>query len=256
MQSANQHIVYLSDICGAPNHRGEDTSGQLRTSSYCIFVKLPKRPECVLLVHGYTGAYDEVSADVAAFLYRRRTLSSPLYGSWSTELDIAPDDSVLPEETLAELERRGYLTRFSRQQETDYFKSIANIVHSLERKRPCYILVPSYDCNLRCPYCFQDYMRTDPAFRRLLQPMTPELADRILAGILELEGTDSAGTHREFTFFGGEPLAAANKPLIEYIVRRASEMGPAAFGAVTNGTDLDAYVDLLGPSRISSLQVT
>jgi uncharacterized protein len=86
--------------------------------------------------------------------------------------------------------------------------------------------------------------------------MTPELADRILAGILELEGTDSAGTHREFTFFGGEPLAAANKPLIEYIVRRASEMGPAAFGAVTNGTDLDAYVDLLGPSRISSLQVT
>ena len=95
MQSANQQIVYLSDICGAPNHRGEDTSGQLRTSSYCIFVKLPKRPECVLLVHGYTGAYDEVSADVAAFLYRRRTLSSPLYGSWSTELDIAPDDSVL-----------------------------------------------------------------------------------------------------------------------------------------------------------------
>jgi hypothetical protein len=63
-----------------------------------------------------------VSADVAAFLYRRRTLSSPLYGSWSTELDIAPDDSVLPEETLAELERRGYLTRFSRQQETDYFQ--------------------------------------------------------------------------------------------------------------------------------------
>ena len=39
----------------------------LRTSSYTIFVKLPAQGEDVLLVHGYTGAYDRVSGSVAAF---------------------------------------------------------------------------------------------------------------------------------------------------------------------------------------------
>src|SRR5215510_15712501 len=135
MQSANQQIVFLSDLCGTTTRPEEQNPGHLRTSSYCIFVRLPKRPESVLLVHGYTGAYDEVSSDVAAFLYRRRTLSAPLYGTWSAELDDDSNETIPSEETLAELETRGYLTRLSRRGELDYFRSIADVVHSFESKR-------------------------------------------------------------------------------------------------------------------------
>ncbi|HSG40010.1 MAG TPA: hypothetical protein VLE27_10265, partial [Thermoanaerobaculia bacterium] len=37
----------------------------LRTSSYTIFVDLQGNDQDVLLVHGYTGAYDRVSRRVA-----------------------------------------------------------------------------------------------------------------------------------------------------------------------------------------------
>jgi uncharacterized protein len=88
--------------------------------------------------------------------------------------------------------------------------------------------------------------------------MTPELVDRMLTGIVDLENAnpDSKMDARQFTFFGGEPLLAANREIVEYIVRRASALGPAVFGAVTNGTELESYRDLLGPNSISSLQIT
>ena len=59
----------------------------LRTSSYTIFVKLQDQAEDVLLVHGYTGAYDRVSSGVAAFLRSREVkhAAKPLYEEWSLE---------------------------------------------------------------------------------------------------------------------------------------------------------------------------
>src|SRR5262245_7644304 len=105
----HQQLIQL--MRGVDSRRVEvPPPGSPRTSSYCIFVKLPSRPEQVLLVHGYTGAYDEVSLDVAAFLYARRTVSTPLYGNWVSEFDPPRDGAAPSDDTLAELEERGYLT--------------------------------------------------------------------------------------------------------------------------------------------------
>ena len=258
METLNQQLVTLSVDQPDDQLVPSVSAGERRASSYCIFVKLPKRQDRVLLVHGYTGAYDEVSLDVAAFLSSRRAVPKPLYGKWSPEFNDVPHEATPSEATLAELENRGYLTTLTVAQEKERLKTIAGLVHSSESKGFSYIVVPSYDCNLRCPYCFQDYMRTDPSFRPKLRRMTPELVDRMLAGILDLENADpdSKMDARHFTFFGGEPLLAANHEIVEYIVRRANALGPAVFGAVTNGTELETYRDLLGPDAISSLQIT
>jgi uncharacterized protein len=261
MEIQNQQLVTLS-VSPTQNHLVNEEStgatGETRTSSYCIFVKLPKRQDKVLLVHGYTGAYDEVSLDVAEFLYAKRPRSAPLYGKWSSEFNnLYPEESP-SEVTLSELENRGYLTTLTVAEEKERLRSIAAAVHSLQTRGLSYIVVPSYDCNLRCPYCFQDYMRTDPSFQPKLGQMTTELVDQLLDGILELEeaNADAKTDSRQFTFFGGEPLLAKNVSIVEYIVRRASALGPSAFGAITNGTELEAYGELLGPGAISNLQIT
>ena len=57
-------------------------------------------------------------------------------------------------------------------------------------------------------------------------------------------------------FFGGEPLLAASRPIVEHVIRRARERGEAHFWAISNGTELDAYEDLLGPEALSSVQIT
>src|SRR5947209_13119285 len=257
MPTTSQLITLTLDEPASGAHVST-AAGELRTSSYCIVVKLPKDPNQVLLVHGYTGAYDEVSVDVAEYLYARRAVSKPLYGTWTSEFDGSSGGEGLDQETIAELENRGYLTNLSIEQERERLKSVAGLVHSFEMQSVNYILVPGYDCNLRCPYCFQDHMRTDPAFGHLLRRMTREIVDRILEGIVDLETAlpEQAQGHRQFTLFGGEPLLAGNFEIIEYILQRASTLGPCTFGAITNGTDLDRYVSLLGPEGISSLQIT
>lgn len=55
--------------------------------------------------------------------------------------------------------------------------------------------------------------------------------------------------------FGGEPLLAENRDIVEYIVTEGEKRG-YTFSAVTNGYDLDKYIDLINKKRINKIQVT
>jgi uncharacterized protein len=120
--------------------------------------------------------------------------------------------------------------------------------------------MPTYQCNLRCSYCFQDHMRTDPAHRHLLRIMEPAMVDRIFQGMDRIEAAhgipEAAERNRSITLFGGEPLLEASRSVVEYIVHKAHARGRAKLSAITNATDLHAYEDLLGPDHIAALQVT
>jgi uncharacterized protein len=234
----------------------------LRTSSYTIFVKLPDSHEDVLLVHGYTGAYDRVSRGVADFLRSRqaRRTAKPLYGDWSPEPEPLVADMV-SDATIDLLKDQGYLTELSLDEEETLFSRLAVKLHERAlRQAPSYIFMPTYDCNLRCSYCYQDHMRTDYSFKHLLRSMRRPIVDRIFAAlprIEELHGLEAqASRRRNIGFFGGEPLLAAHRSIVEHILGKAFEMGEADFWAVTNGTELDAYRDLLGPAGIARLQIT
>jgi len=234
----------------------------LRTSSYTIYVKLPDNDQDVLLVHGYTGAYDRVSRDVADFLRSREAKrhAKPLYGDWSAEPEAAAAGTV-SDATIDLLRGQGYLTELSPDEEETFFSHLAVKLHERAlRQAPTYIFMPTYDCNLRCSYCYQDHMRTDCSFKHLLRTMRQPMVDRIFAALPRIEerhGLDPAALRRRtIGFFGGEPLLAANRPIVEHILGKAFEMGETDFWAVTNGTEIDAYRDLLGPAGIARLQIT
>jgi len=234
----------------------------MRTSSYVIYVDLPQEPDQMLLVHGYTGAYDKVSKGVATYV---RSLEpgkapKPLYGDWQPETLENGIIEMPSDETIAILRRRGYLTDLSKEQETELLKRIAVKIHQRGMQRaPGYIFMPTYNCNLRCSYCFQDHMRTNPLYGHLLRTMSPAIVDRIFAAMPRIEavhGFPSGTEHRGIGFFGGEPLLAVSKPIIEQIINKTLSMGTGSFWAVTNATELDAYEDLLSPKLIGGLQIT
>ncbi|HWM94934.1 MAG TPA: radical SAM protein [Thermoanaerobaculia bacterium] len=235
----------------------------LRTSNYTIYVDLPGNSEEMLLVHGYTGAYDKVSRRVATYMrsLERRRPPKPLYGDWSPEAEVEGQVPLPSEGTLQVLKRRGYLTEMSPESEAEFFTAVTDRLH--QRKilgMPSYIVMPTYNCNLRCSYCFQDHMRTDQRFGHLLRTMRPEMVDRIFAGLPKIEalhGIEGDGPRaRRIGFFGGEPLLEASRPTVQYIMDKALALGTAAFWAVTNGTELHAYEALLSPEKLSQLQIT
>jgi len=235
----------------------------MRTSSYVIYVDLPDTQDEVLLVHGYTGAYDRVSRKVAAFLRNGEAghVPRPLYGTWDDH--IAPDEAVEPPigETVERLTGRGYLTDLDVEAEARYLADNVERWHAARAMQaPQFIFMPTYDCNLRCAYCFQDHMRSKPELKGLLRTMDFATVDKIFAAVPRIEALHGVGAHnlppRSIGFFGGEPLLRQSRPVIEHIMRRAREAGEARFWAVSNATELDAYEDLLGPGGIAVIQIT
>jgi uncharacterized protein len=235
----------------------------LRTSSYTIYVDLPENSEEMLLVHGYTGAFDKVSRRVATYVrsLEARRPPRPLYGAWSPEPE-AEDGSIAPsDQTLEVLKRRGYLTELLPEEEEDVFVKFAGDIHERQvHQMPTYMIMPTYNCNLRCSYCFQDHMRTDARFSHLLKTVQPSVVERIFTAMIDIEAMhgvpEEAERLRTIGFFGGEPLLEASHSIVRYIVDRALELSPTNFWAVTNGTDLQTYEDLLCPEKISALQIT
>jgi uncharacterized protein len=235
----------------------------LRTSSYTIYVDLPSQPDEVLLVHGYTGAYDKVSRSVADYLRSRemKNPAKPLYGEWSSAPAAAATTAPSPSDTTLDvLRRQGYLTALSPEEEETFFARLATGLHARAlRQSPSYIFMPSYDCNLRCSYCYQDHMRSDCSFHHLLRTMRIPMIDRIFAALPRIEERHglTAVRRRNIGLFGGEPLLAAHRPVVEHLLEKAFATAPESdLWAVTNGTEIDAYRDLLGPAGIARLQIT
>jgi uncharacterized protein len=236
----------------------------LRTSSYTIYVALPESTDEMLLVHGYSGAYDRVSRSVAEYLMSREPGPPPvpLYGEWSAEpaLQRAEAGQQPSDSTLDVLTKRGYLTEMSVPEEEGHVARIIKKRHMrASQQQVNYIFMPTYNCNLRCAYCFQAHMRTQQEFRHLLRTMTREMADRIFAALPAIErqhGIEDDERTRTVGLFGGEPLLKRSRGIVEYIMDKAREMGPTQFWAVSNATELQAYEDLIGPDGISTIQIT
>ena len=220
-------------------------ASSLRLSGYVSFVPLDD-PDNVLIVHGYSGAHDLVSPSVASYLRGLRS-------------DDAPQTSPPSPETLARLRRRGYLTTKTVEEERDLVRRLSESAHRRELEgQPSFVIMPTYECNLRCTYCYQADIRADPARKHLLEILTPEMADRLLAGMNGLEAQRGVppDAMRSVTFYGGEPLMRAAAPVIRRLVEGCLTVRPTNFFTVTNGVDLDAYEDLIGPEKLSGFQIT
>jgi uncharacterized protein len=217
-----------------------------------------------LLAHGITGALDKVSRSIGDLLVRERGNLAPL-----DEID---------DETASALRARGHLTELSLEDELKRVCDISSQLRArgLQNKIPSVSFVPTYQCNLRCFYCFQPH-KAHAGHGKFSAIITPgqidaafEIIDKfshrgalasevgLALGFDEQAYVDSNHTHvREIGLFGGEPLTQSTLSSIEHIALLAKERSATLWG-ITNGVELHHFEHLLGtgPGKISELQIT
>ncbi len=159
----------------------------------------------------------------------------------------------IPLDTLERLALRGHVTRKDEAEEladAQLLGRVSSKVFGYAVINP--VILPTYDCNFRCPYCFERH-RLTRGQEWLGHEMKPEMVEAVFSALK----AQKAKGHRidGMTLYGGEPLLEENKATVRNICEHAREM-ELSIDAVTNGYDLDKYIDLMEEFDIKKLQVT
>lgn len=211
-----------------------------RPSVYTIPVVIKDEPGKTLLIHGYTGAMDIASEKIMNCLQPEKRYSY--------------DNIPLSKDVFDRLIARGYFTDKSEQEEYEYLKNFTSLFNRYEKtKSKVFTLMIAYDCNFRCPYCYEGNI-SGKGRQWSKKIFNKDMVDRAYQAMEEIEPNKNLRA-KTITLYGGEPLMASNREIIEYIVIKGKSLG-YNFDAVTNGYDLEYFLDLLGPESIKFLQIT
>jgi uncharacterized protein len=151
---------------------------------------------------------------------------------------------------LAELHRAGFAVSSEDEERALVTEAYATYLAELDKTETQLVVVPTFGCNLRCTYCYQEpFVASENGLIS---------AETIAALFAYVDRFHMAESPRPYlTLFGGEPLveAAANRDRVERIVAAAEERG-LRVAVVTNGYALLAYLPLLSRPSIREVQVT
>ena len=187
-----------------------------------------------LLVNGLYSSFDVVAKEEA-------------------EKFAAGDFAAIPLALRERLLLRGHLTRRSEAEEIADLKLIGRVYRMIPARSGIGIIImPTYDCNFRCPYCYEQH-RLKNGQEWLDATMSHEMMEAVFDAVENYQAR-GYGVGR-CTFYGGEPFLAKNIAVVREIAERCKKLG-LAMDAVTNGYDLEAYLDFLEEYDCKYLQVT
>ncbi|MHB1653968.1 MAG: radical SAM protein [Desulfitobacteriaceae bacterium] len=200
-------------------------------SRYNLLLPMKENPEFpYAIINSLSGAFD---------LVRRL--------EYENLVKLKNGEEVEEQEFLNYLFTRGYLYKDKGEEESELMRRWPEFQEALYETEPQVLLVPTYACNLACPYCYQN------GIKQKTQLMSKDVVDTFFDHIK----VQFPKKKPFITLFGGEALNAAprQKEIIDYIVKKAAA-GGYAIAAVTNGYDLGEYLDILQQARIKEIQVT
>ncbi|MBD7911394.1 radical SAM/SPASM domain-containing protein [Clostridium cibarium] len=184
------------------------------------------------ILNGCTGSYDCFDENIGKVL-------------------LTKDEKLLNQEPLKVKEylaKRGYICS-SDTDEKKIMKRMADILHKNALKRYTISILPTYDCNFRCPYCFERSNANCNKDREKI--ISKETIDSIFKTLNKL----GKGVDPNIYILGGEPLMAKNCNIIKYILNKGKTYG-FKFSISTNGYDLDKFMGIFGRDTINCLQFT
>jgi len=190
-----------------------------------------------VLFHGISGHSDIVTNSLGEKLLKQEIFM---------ENEFSPED-------FQYLVTRNYITHLSSQEQIKDVQKylIIQAQKYIEKRKNGYLMfMMTYDCNFKCPYCFENN-----ASDKKSGYLSIEKAKKILDNIETITGAPLE--RNSFTFYGGEPLLKRHYSTIEYILERVSYAG-INIDAVSNGYELNHYKNLLGPhpGQIGKIQIS
>ena len=157
--------------------------------------------------------------------------------------------NTAPIKTINNLIDRGYLYD-NLEKEKNIFNLLYKNYIKKGRSRPLrFVFCPTYNCNLRCIYCFENFSSNSNKY------MTTKLINYAVSAIKKISGDNEK--IESFELFGGEPLLPKTKLIVEKILNCANEFD-STITIITNGTHAKDYINLLSPlkNKIEMLQIT
>jgi uncharacterized protein len=145
-----------------------------------------------------------------------------------------------------ELAAKGYLSE-TEEEERLYRSRYLDYLDSRSKDEVQLFFVTNYNCNFACTYCYQD---------EYINP-THELNNEVTDAFFSYIKTAFAGRKKYITVFGGEPLlnGPKQKAAFEYLLNKATAE-QIEISIVTNGYNLENYIDILSNKSIREIQVT
>ncbi|MFZ3386035.1 MAG: radical SAM protein, partial [Candidatus Hydromicrobium sp.] len=202
----------------------------LLQSNYNYFNRINSK--YTLLNNTLTGALDIIENDIWSLVTSRKLNS------------ISPD-------ILSKLKGRGYFYSDLKKEDEILVKLYNNYIKKASSRPLRFVFCPSYQCNLRCVYCFETELPLNPN-----KFMSSEILYDAINAAKEIS-KEKSGKVDSVELFGGEPLLLKNKPLIKKILKFARDKD-APITIVTNGVMAKDFIDILLPvkEKIEMLQIT
>ncbi|MBU7015281.1 MAG: radical SAM protein [Theionarchaea archaeon] len=108
----------------------------------------------------------------------------------------------------------------------------------------------TYDCNLRCPYCYEVWVKSPQMMNTVIDEST---VDKAFTAMEELNAQCSR--EKPLTLTGGEPLMMKNADIVKYILRKGDDLG-YKFTLFTNGVELHSFLPEISSLNIEFVQIT
>ncbi len=147
---------------------------------------------------------------------------------------------------VTEFVQKGYLAEEA-QEKALYRKKYIEFLAERETDEMQLFFVMNYSCNFACSYCYQNEYTPAKGMA------TTEVIDAFFAYLVK----EHSGRNKYITLFGGEPLMSgeAQKQMVGYFVDQC-KANHIPLALVTNGFELEDYLDILGRADIKEIQVT
>lgn len=185
-----------------------------------------------------------------------------LMNNLSSAMDIVDEEMVellkslecggeIDSDLLVTLKRKGYVYEMEEHEDRYLNYRFREYEEKIRTSLPVFYLYPTYACNLRCSYCFQDHSALKAAV----------IDDQCLQAAFEsMDYLQEISPSKElpyFVIFGGEPLLK-RKRQFEVIHKILEESSNRKWKPkiVSNGVELESYLDLLSSYKLEYIQVT